>query len=501
MNAPLLSTVRSVVEETNALAADGVVRSTAKPINSALNRNLYKAREQIYPKLVHGRFRFLKWVGMAIMLGIYYGLPWIRWERGVGAPDQAVLVDLVRQRFYFFWIEIWPQEVYYITGLLILAALGLFLVTALFGRVWCGYACPQTVWTDLYIMVERLIEGDRNARIRLDKAPWTFEKFRKRVAKHAIWFLIAAGTGGAWIFYFHDAPTLAATLFQGTADMTAYLFLGILTFTTYWLAGHMREQVCTYMCPWPRIQAALIDQDTLMVTYRSDRGEKRGPHKKGQPWEGRGHCIDCNQCVAACPMGIDIRDGDQLECINCALCIDACDEVMKRVDLPRGLIAYDTHQNVERLMRGEKPSVRLIRPRLVFYAVALAVVAGVMAFGLSTRATVDLNVLRDRNPNFVRLSDGSIRNAYTIKVMNHSNAPRRFSLSLRGLKTFEMKVVGSAADIEVESDKLRAIRVLVTVPERELKDPSTSIVFVVEDVQSRETAHTNSVFLSDGAGS
>jgi cytochrome c oxidase accessory protein FixG len=348
MSAAIVSTLKAVAAETSALAAEGVQRSDAQATNSAASRKDYVARVAIYPKLVHGQFRLLKWIGLIVMLAIYYGLPWLRWDRGAGVPDQAVLVDLVRERFYFFWIEIWPQEIYYVTGLLIVAALLLFLVTALFGRVWCGYACPQTVWTDLYIVVERLIEGDRNARIRLDRSPWTLDKFGRRTVKHLAWLLIAAATGGAWIFYFHDAPTLAANLAKGTADPTAYLFLGILTFTTYWLAGHMREQVCTFMCPWPRIQAALIDHDTLMVTYRRDRGEPRAPHKKGQPWEGRGHCIDCNQCVAACPMGIDIRDGDQLECINCALCIDACNDVMKRVNLPRGLIAYDTHENVGR---------------------------------------------------------------------------------------------------------------------------------------------------------
>jgi cytochrome c oxidase accessory protein FixG len=504
MNAPLMSTVRRVAAET-AAAADGVARANVEATNSARSRELYKARQQIYPKLVHGQFRLLKWIGMAVMLGIYYVVPWLRWGRGANAPDQAVLVDLVRERFYFFWIEIWPQEVYYITGLLILAALGLFLVTALFGRVWCGYACPQTVWTDLFIMVERLIEGDRNARIRLDKSPWTIEKALKKSAKHFIWLLIAAATGGAWIFYFHDAPTLAANLFQGTADLTAYLFLGGLTFTTYWLAGHMREQVCTYMCPWPRIQAALIDEHTFMVTYRRDRGEPRGPHKKGQPWEGRGHCVDCNQCVAACPMGIDIRDGDQLECINCALCIDACNDVMTRVGLPRGLIAYDSSDNVACRVKGEKPKFRIFRPRLILYAGSLLAVGAVMLFGLSTRATIELNVLRDRNPTFVRLSDGSIRNAYTVKIINRANAPRDLSLSISGPATFEVKVIGGEQGrmpiaVAVPGDKLRALRVLITIPAKGLTSASEPIVFRVGDPKTTETSEIGSVFLSQGTG-
>ncbi len=501
MDAPISSTLKAVAAETNALAAEGVQRVDAKATNSAAVRRDYVARVPIYPRLVHGQFRLLKWVGMAVMLGLYYVLPWVRWDRGPNAPDQAVLVDLVRERFYFFWIEIWPQEVYYITGLLILASLLLFFVTALFGRVWCGYACPQTVWTDLYILVERLVEGDRNERIRLDKSPWTIDKFGRKTAKHALWLLIAAATGGAWIFYFHDAPTLAANLFKGTADTTAYLFLGILTFTTYWLAGHMREQVCTYMCPWPRIQAALIDRETLMVTYRTDRGEPRGPHKKGQPWEGRGHCIDCNQCVAACPMGIDIRDGDQLECINCALCIDACDAVMKRVSLPTGLIAYDTHQNIERRQRCEPPRFALVRPRVIVYAAALIAVATVMLFSLSTRATIDLNVLRDRNPNFVRLSDGGVRNAYTVKVMNRAAKARSFRLEIEGPKGFSAKIIGHEdatlpVTITVDADRLRTLRVLLTVPGDNLSAASMPVMFKVGENGEIRTNAT--VFLSDG---
>jgi len=501
MSAPIMSTLKAVAAETHALAADGVQRSDARATNSAAVRRDYVARVPIYPKLVHGNFRLLKWVGMAVMLGIYYVLPWLRWDRGPNAPDQAVLVDLVRERFYFFFIEIWPQEIYYVTGLLILASLLLFLVTSLFGRVWCGYACPQTVWTDLYVMVERLIEGDRNERIRLDKSPWTAEKTAKKTAKHTAWLLIAALTGGAWIFYFHDAPTLAANLFQGTADTTAYLFLGILTFTTYWLAGHMREQVCTYMCPWPRIQAALVDRDTLMVTYRSARGEPRGPHKKGQPWDGRGHCIDCNQCVAACPMGIDIRDGDQLECINCALCVDACNDVMKRVGLPRGLIGYDSLGHMEQKAQGLTARYRFLRPRVVVYAVALVAVAAVMLFALNTRATIDLNVLRDRNPTFVRLSDGSVRNAYTVKVMNRTNVQRDFTLSIDGPKGFDVKIVGVEQvrlpiSFAVDSDRLRTLRVLVTVPTASLTVESMPITFAVAD--GAETKSTETVFLSDG---
>jgi cytochrome c oxidase accessory protein FixG len=263
----------------------------------------------------------------------------------------------------------------------------------------------------------------------------------------------------------------------------------------------MREQVCTYMCPWPRIQAALIDRETLMVTYRSDRGEARGPHKKGQPWEGRGHCIDCNQCVAACPMGIDIRDGEQLECINCALCIDACDAVMKRVNLPTGLIAYDTPQNIERRTKCEQPHFTFVRPRVVLYAAALVAVAAVMLFGLSTRATIDLNVLRDRNPNFVQLSDGSVRNAYTVKVMNRAAKARDFRLAIEGPQGFSVKIIGLEdvklpVKIAVDADRLRTLRVLLTLPGEKLSAKSLPVVFMVSG--SGETRTNATMFLSDG---
>ncbi len=318
---------------------------------------LYAAAKKVYPQRVWGTYRRIKWIVLWIALGVYDILPFIRWNRGPDQPGQAVLVDMAHSRFYFFFIELWPQEVYYFTGLLILAALILFLSNALFGRVWCGYACPQTVWTDLFLFVERRIEGDRRDRIKLDEAPWTADKIMKRVAKHAAWLAIALFTGGAAVLYFEDAPTLLKQLLVFQAPPVAYLWIGILTFTTYSLAGHMREQVCLYMCPWPRIQAALTDTDALNVTYRSDRGEPRMSVKEAAKvrahGEAAGDCIDCMQCVAVCPTGVDIRKGSQLGCIQCGLCIDACDAVMAKVHRPTRLIAYDTDENLERRKRGE----------------------------------------------------------------------------------------------------------------------------------------------------
>lgn len=317
-------------------------------VNSKAQRDLFAKRKKIFPKRASGSFRAFKWWVMALTLAVYYITPWLRWDRGAFAPDQAILVDLDHGRFYFFSITIWPQELYYIAGLLIMAGVGLFLVTSTIGRAWCGYTCPQTVWVDLFLVVERWVEGERNARIKLDNAPWTMSKVVKRVSKHIIWLFIALGTGGAWVFYFADAPTLLGNLLMGTASTIAYATIFIMTSTTYLFAGFMREQVCTYMCPWPRIQGAMLDERSLVVTYNDWRGEPRSLHqKKAEINAISGDCIDCNQCVVVCPMGIDIRDGQQLECITCALCIDACNGVMDKIGRPRNLISYSTLNDYE----------------------------------------------------------------------------------------------------------------------------------------------------------
>ncbi|MEI9994278.1 MAG: cytochrome c oxidase accessory protein CcoG [Rhizomicrobium sp.] len=502
MNAHTQFTVNGVPKH-GAVAAEGVLRSDARATNSAADRKFYQARIPIHPKRVHGTYRRIKWAVMAVTLAIYYLVPWIRWERGPQAPGQAVLVDLAHERFYFFFIEIWPQEIYYITGLLILAAVSLFLVTSLFGRLWCGYACPQTVWTDLFIYVETLIEGDRGARIRLAAAPWSGGKIAKRVLKHAIWIVIAVATGGAWVFYFVDAPTLAAQLLTGGGSLVIYAAIATLASTTYALGGLMREQVCTYMCPWPRIQGAMTDKEALAVTYRTDRGEPRGAHKKGANWEGRGDCIDCNQCIAACPMGIDIRDGAQLECINCGLCIDACDDVMTRIGRPAGLIAYDTDANAARRKRGEETGFRLVRPRTILYGAVILIVGGVMAASLANRRTVDLDVLRDRNPDFVTLADGAVRNGYTLKLMNRADAPRTFRLDFAGLKPRAVNIIGMGdvrlpVALGVGADKVRTLRVLVTAARGGIGGGSQPVVFSLSDTTQGERRDANAVFVSGG---
>jgi cytochrome c oxidase accessory protein FixG len=462
---------------------------------SSTKGGLYQARVPIYPKLVHGFWRRVKWALLIATLAVYYITPWIRWDRPGSLPDQAVLVDFQHGRFYFFGIQLWPQEVYFITGLMVMGALALFLVTALFGRLWCGYACPQTVWTDLFIYVERAFEGDRNARMRLDAAPWSFDKAWRKTGKHLAWLVIAFGTGGAWIFYFHDAPTMIRSFWSGEGPATAYVFCFLLTATTYYFAGFMREQVCTYLCPWPRIQGAMLDEHSRQVTFLKDRGEPRGPHKKGQTWEGRGDCIDCNACVVVCPMGIDIRDGSQLECINCGLCVDACDEIMDKVGRPRGLIAYDTDAAVEARSCGKPAVYKPIRPRTIYYASALIAVSAIMGWGLTHRKALDLHVLRDRNPMSVRLHDGAVRDGYTLKIANRSFRDKTVQVSFSGIAGARLKTPGAPAtsgplNLVVEANESRAARIFVIVPPGAAVQSNTPVAFTVRDGQDLAQART-----------
>jgi cytochrome c oxidase accessory protein FixG len=330
--------------------------------------------------------------------------------------------------------------------------------------------------------------------MKLAAAPWTAGKIAKRVSKHAVWLMFAVATGGAWVFYYNDAPTLLHQLLTGTASYSAYFAVAGLTFTTYTLGGLMREQVCTYMCPWPRIQATMTDNEALSVTYRRDRGEPRGAHKKGDSWEGRGSCIDCNQCVAVCPMGIDIRDGAQLECINCGLCIDACDDVMGKIGQPKRLIAYDTEANILRRQRGEQARHRFVRPRTILYAGILLLVSAIMLLTLTSRHTLDLDVIRDRNPDYVQLADGAVRNGYTLKLMNRSRNDRALHLSVSGIKARQVKLIGdgevtSSVPLRVDADRVRTIRILVTVAPADLS-ASHSLTFSLADGDEKRDVET-----------
>jgi cytochrome c oxidase accessory protein FixG len=450
---------------------------------------LYAARRKVYPQRVSGTYRRIKWAILAATLGIYYLLPFVRWDRGPNAPSQAVLIDFPNRRFYFFFIEIWPQEFYYLTGLLILAAMALFLMNAVAGRLWCGYLCPQTVWTDLFQAIERFTEGDRREHLQRDRQPWTLDRISRSAAKHFLWLMVAWWTGGAWVLYFADAPALVHDLATFQAPPIAYAFIAILTFTTYSLAGWMREQVCVYMCPWPRIQAALTDEYALNVTYRYDRGEPRASLKKAAALhdEGRsvGDCIDCLQCVHVCPTGVDIRGGANVGCIQCGLCIDACDAVMNKVGRPARLIAYDTDINIKRRQQGLQPLYRIIRTRTVLYAVIIGIVGMVMSYALATRVSDAVSVLHDRNPLFVHLSDGALRNAYTVRILNKSLEKKTFAVTVSGLADADIDVIGGSGFangsplVDVGPDQSREVRVLITERERLPAKASVPIKFSI----------------------
>ncbi|WP_224816147.1 cytochrome c oxidase accessory protein CcoG [Hasllibacter sp. MH4015] len=495
---------------------------------------LYAAQEPVFPKRVSGRFRNLKWAILIVTLGIYYITPWIRWDRGSALPDQAVLVDMANRRFFFFWIEIWPHEFYFVAGLLIMAGLGLFLFTSALGRVWCGYACPQTVWTDLFFTVERWIEGDRNARLRLWKQKWDFHKWRLRVTKWIVWLLIAVATGGAWVFYFADAPTLLREIVTGQAPFVAYVTIAILTATTFIFGGFLREQVCIYMCPWPRIQAAMMDEHTITVAYRDWRGEPRGKGKrrraiaeaaiassrlagptitgqepgsttKAEPEaQALGDCIDCNACVNVCPVGIDIRDGQQMECITCALCIDACDDIMEKIGAERGLIDYValTDEANERAGKSKVPVWRhILRPRTLIYTALWSLIGIGLVVALFMRTEIDITVAPVRNPQFVTLSDGSIRNTYDVRIRNMGSEDATFHVSLVSDNVLQVALEGTpnlTVDVPADETLLQRVYVIARPGSEAAAAERTDFRFWVEELGDNLRAHQDTTFFGQG---
>lgn len=386
--------------------------------------SVYARHQKVYPREVSGRFNRLRVLSAWVLLGVFYALPWLQW-RG----QQAVLFDLPARKFHVFGLILFPQDFFLLTWLLVIAAISLFFFTALAGRLWCGYACPQTVWTQVFVAIERWLEGNRQQRIKLDHAPWTLRKLARKSGKQVLWIAFGACTGLTFVGYFSPIRELVPATFTLSLGGWETFWIAFYGCATYGNAGYLREQVCKYMCPYARFQSAMFDRNTLIISYDERRGEPRGSRRRGPDHrvQGIGDCVDCTLCVQACPTGIDIRKGLQLECIACAACIDACDTVMDRMEYPRGLIRYTTQGALE----GKQ--VRVLRARTVIYGALLAVLVVGFAVAVAQRRLLELDVLRDRNSLYRVVDDSTVENVYTVRLINKDTQPRTLRLDIRGL--------------------------------------------------------------------
>ncbi len=413
--------------------------------------SLYAAQEKIYPREVDGIFARLRIVAMIVLLGGYYVAAWLQWD-----GRQALLFDLPARKFYVFGLVLWPQDFFFLSWLLIIAALSLFFFTSLGGRLWCGYACPQTVWTEAFLWMERITEGRGAARRKLDKGPWTSKKIWRKTAKQVLWVSFALWTGFTFVGYFTPIRELGlkvTTLSLGGWETFWVLFYG---FATYGNAGYLREQVCKYMCPYARFQSAMFDRDSLIISYDTVRGEPRGSRRRGEDPKLKqlGDCIDCQMCVQVCPTGIDIRKGLQYECIACAACIDACDSVMDKMEYPRGLIRYST----QHAMEGHK--TRIFRPRTFVYGTLLSALCVGFVVALFTRMPLELDVIRDRNALY-REARGFIENVYTMRIINKDVVPHVYDLAVSGLPTVTLEMDDSELNVGAGEVYTVAARVLI----------------------------------------
>lgn len=436
------------------------------PPKGGIELHLYEKRQKIYPREVHGIFANLRIIAVVVLLGLFYGIPWLQWN-----GRQAVLFDLPARKFHVFGLTFWPQDFFYLTGLLILAALSLFFFTTLAGRLWCGYACPQTVWTETFLWIERLVEGNRSSQIRLDRNKGSRTTLVRKAIKHTLWVLFALFTGFSFVGYFTPIRELLVSIVTLTIGGWALFWVLFYAFATYGNAGWMREQVCKYMCPYARFQSAMFDKDTMIISYDVGRGE---PRTRGKKRDNAGDCIDCTLCVQACPTGIDIRDGLQYECIGCAACIDACDEVMVKLDKPKGLVRYTT----ENALMG-KPT-QVFRPRVFIYATVLCALLGVLIYSISIRTMVEVDVIRDRNALYRELADGTIENSYTLKLMNKSDEPHEYEIVVRGLEG--AKVVADTKTTRVDAGAVRDIPVLLKVDYKKIPAMNNKIDFIIRAV-------------------
>ena len=423
--------------------------------------SLYQKQQKIYARAVSGLFATWRWSLVWLTQLLFYGAPWLRWN-----SRQAVLFDLDARRFYIGPLVLYPQDFIYLSAILIISAYALFLFTAVAGRLWCGFACPQTVYTEIFMWVERKLEGDRIARMRLDEGPWTLNKLWRKSAKQVVWVAIALWTGFTFVGYFTPIKSLAASAAQlglGPWEWFWVLFYGL---ATYGNAGFLREQVCKYMCPYARFQSAMFDKDTLIISYDSERGEPRGsrPRKADPATLGLGSCIDCGLCVQVCPTGIDIRKGLQYECIGCAACIDVCDGVMDKMQYPRGLIRYDTQNGLaQHLSRGQRLA-RIFRPRVLVYSAILGGVVLALLASLVMRAPFKVDVVRDRAALARLVDDGQIENIYRLQVMNATESPQRYRLAVAGLPGITLLAVAPVSDVRLAAAEARWVTVAVRLP-------------------------------------
>ena len=446
---------------------------------------LYAAHQKIYAREAVGRFTRWRTAAVWLLLGLFYLLPWLQWN-----GRQAVLFDLPARKFYIVGLVFWPQDFFFLAWLLIIAALSLFFFTALAGRLWCGYACPQTVWTEVFVWIERLTEGNRSQQMKLDRAPWNWQKLRRKGAKQFLWVSLAAWTGFTFIGFFTPIDVLLGEVLALAVGPWESFWIAFYGLATYGNAGYLREQVCKYMCPYARFQSAMFDRDSLIISYDSRRGEPRGARARASDPRARGlgDCIDCTLCVQVCPTGIDIRQGLQYECIACAACIDACDSVMDRMSYPRGLIRYAT----ERSMEGR--ATRVLRPRIAVYGTLLA--ALVVAFGVAValRNPVGIDVLRDRNALYRRLPGGAIENVYSVRVLNKDEKAHSFTFSAEGLSG--IAVDAEHAELHVAAGDVATVPVRLRIADPQMHGSRPVVLRVTATDASHLTAQADARFIS-----
>lgn len=438
---------------------------------------LYAAREDIFPREIKGRYATLRWSCVWLTQILFYGLPWLTMN-----GRQAVLFDLASRKFYLFGMVFWPQDFIYLAALLIVCAYGLFLVTAVAGRVWCGFACPQTVYTEIFLWIERKIEGSRSSQMRLARQPWSAQKVGKRGAKHLAWGLVAVWTGFSFVGYFTPVRSLGGQIMAFGLGPWETFWILFYSFATYGNAGWLREQVCKYMCPYARFQSAMFDKDTLIVTYDEARGEPRSGRRKGEAKAeaaNSGDCIDCSLCVQVCPTGIDIRKGLQYECIGCAACVDACNSVMDKVQRPRGLIRYATENGLMQKLGALAIRRRMLRPRVLVYGVVLVLLVAAMGTSLALRNPLKLDVIRDRGSMGREVEDGRIENVYRLQLMNTSEQAQRLQVSVSGIPSV---MVVEEGPIDIDGATTRAVPVRVRVDPGAGKPGSNKIAFTVRSV-------------------